>query len=155
NPACPARRNASCTRLILTFDSGSLERCLFLLPSQYRHVVVHRSTHHDSSHHNGASPCQPHQPSLPPHQQRVLEQWDTAQNREIRIGPDILQVLQRCVLHLLGGGEHKAHEQTAENARGCPERPVRLGGPIRQKRRVQHFELFAHFVFFDADLRFG
>jgi hypothetical protein len=77
-PACSARRKASCTRLILFLTLAKI-------------VVVHRAAHGDGAYDDGSGPAQPEQAALTAHQQRVLQQRDAAQHRQVGVRADVFQ----------------------------------------------------------------
>src|SRR5471032_1483410 len=99
-----ARRKASCTRLIVS--PRLVPRSILSVVAGI--VIEGRPAHGDGPDDNGDRPGQPMQAPFSPAQQRVFEQRNAAQHGQVSVCPDILQVLQRRVLHLLAGGQHHA-----------------------------------------------
>ena len=103
-PACSARRKASCTRLMLDPPQVLLlwlRTCNTrsnpdIITTAARQAVV-----------------QPSQASrLPaPHHEIVFKQRNAAENRHLGVRPHVLQVLERGVLHFARAGDHDAQQQ--------------------------------------------
>src|ERR1700689_1451932 len=140
HPPCSARRNASCTRLIVFLRETQL-----LLGD----VIVDNRSGND--HHRGETcggPAEPGEASAAAHYEIVLEQRNAAEDGHLGIGTHVLQVLQRRVFHFPGAGDHQAEKQAETGADGDDQWAFGFGGADRQGRGVENFEHFALLAIF-------
>src|ERR1035438_52870 len=140
-PPISARLNASCTLLMDSPLRGAFGDSGHNLCAVAKVVVVGRSAHGDGAENSRAGPGQPQKAPFPAHQQRVFQQRDAAQNGQIGVGADILQILQRGILHLLGASQHDAENQAKSGAHGSNLGAVGFGGRLRVAGGIQHFQV--------------